>query len=733
MVEHPLAGIFFPRSIAVVGASANPEKLGYACVEGILKGGYRGKIYPVNPAAGSILGLECVRDSADLPENVDLAIVMLPAEKVPGVLETLASRGVKGAIIPAGGFAESGVRGVDLQRAIEGVCARGSMRVLGPNIPGFINADASLVATLAGGPVGGGPLAIVSQAGSVGYALVRGLLAKGIEFGRFICLGNQADISDAEIIEFLACDPRVRAIGLYVESVKSGRHFVEVARRASETKPIVVLKGGRTAAGLGAIFSHTASISSPARIYRAAFRKAGVVPAESLSLLGMLTFALAHQRPAQGDRIAIVTSLAGMGVIASDACERAKLALPAPSEATKALLAHVLPPMASMRNPIDLTGDVTPAMLAQTVEILAASGEYDGIVPLVMGVPGSAAFGNDAYASHLAPVLEAAIARGVAASVGWVMDEAGGVEFDRISATFHARGVPVSEMPEDAVHIMGGVVARGRIVGAAAWSRRAASAPAPEAWRVGLAARAAKGETVVTEHDAKTLLHAAGLRVATSRLATSVESAVAHATAIGFPVALKIQSAQVTHKSDVGGVALGLRNEAEVASAYRALVAKFERLDAGVSLDGVSVQPMILEKGIELLCGVSEDAQFGKYVMVGLGGVSVEVLEDVSLRLLPVDEIEVAEMLAELKGAALLQGHRGRTPVDRAALIRLVTDLCRLAEAPEVAELEINPILATGTGAVALDARLRLNAAADGSRLAAAAARSPAPAPLSNP
>jgi acetate---CoA ligase (ADP-forming) len=713
MHHHALSNIFFPKSIAVVGASANPEKLGYACVEGILIGGYRGTIYPINPTACSILGIECLANASELPEDVDLAIIMLPAEKVPGVLEILAARKVKGVLIPAGGFAESGARGIDLQRAIQTVCAQSAMRVLGPNIPGFINADASLVATLAGGPIGGGPLAIISQAGSVGYALIRGLHAKGIEFGRFICLGNQADISDAEVIEFLESDSKIHAIGLYIESVKDGRRFVDVARRVSRTKPIVVLKGGRTSAGLGAIFSHTASISSPDRIYQAAFRRAGVIPAQTLSQLGMLTFSFGRQPPARGDRIAIVTSLAGMGVIASDSCERLRLSLPSPSPATKALLEKILPPMASMRNPIDLTGDVTPAMLAHTIQILAASGEYDGIIPLVMGVPGSESFGNAAYASQIDPVLTEAVTRGIAISVGWVMDEVGGAEFNNVSKLLHAHGIPVSEMPEDAAEIMGGMVERGRIARSGSLDRQTLAAAPPQGWQTSVKKQAAAGAAVLTEHEAKTMLQAAGLRVTSSRLATSAEAAAASAHELGFPVVLKMQSADLPHKSDIGGVILGLRNEAEVSAAYEALVARFNDLGAGKTLDGIGVQPMIQEHGVELVCGISEDPQFGKYVMVGLGGVSIELLQDVSLRLLPVDDTEIDEMLRELKAAALLEGHRGKPTVDRVSLIRFIADICRLGDTPEVAELELNPILATSTGTIALDARMRLHAASN--------------------
>ena len=373
--------------------------------------------------------------------------------------------------------------------------------------------------------------------------------------------------------------------------------------------------------------------------------------------------------------------------------------------------------MASMRNPIDLTGDVTPAMLAHTIQILAASGEYDGIIPLVMGVPGSQSFGNAAYASQIDPVLTEAVAQGIAISVGWVMDEVGGAEFNNVSKLLHAHGIPVSEMPEDAAELMGGMVERGRIARSGSLDRQTLPAAPPRDWQTNVKKHAAAGAAVLTEHEAKTMLQAAGLRVTSSRLATSAEAAVANAHEIGFPVVLKMQSADLPHKSDIGGVMLGLRNEAEVSAAYEALVARFNHLGAGKTLDGIGVQPMIQEHGVELVCGISEDPQFGKYVMVGLGGVSIELLKDVSLRLLPVDEVEIDEMLRELKTAALLEGYRGKPTIDRASLIHFIADICRLGDTPEIAELELNPILATSTGTIALDARIRLHAAPNDGQL----------------
>ena len=693
-----------PESIAVIGASANPDKLGYAVVKNILDGGYRGKVYPVNPTAPSILGLECFRDAVHLPADVDLAIIILPAQKVPDVLRTVAARGVKGAVIPAGGFAESGGAGIDLERQIREICATYPIRILGPNVPGFINWAARLGATIAGGPVVNGELAIISQAGSVAYLLTRHFLAEQIRFGQFICVGNQLDVSEADVIEYLADDPTVRAICLYVESVKDGPRFLSIARTVSRRTPIVAVKGGRSAAGASAILSHTASISSPEQIYRAALRKGGVVLVDSLRTLGATAFALAYQRPNAGERIAIVTSLAGVGVLAADYCVQHGLRVPEPSEPVRTQLAKVVPPAGSLRNPFDVTGDVNPRMLAEIIGILADSVDYDGILLLVMGVPGSVDFGNAAYAAALKPALEAAIVKRKAIAVSWVMDEAGGQELSEVRRLLNPSGVPIVAMPEDAVAVMRGLVDYARDQ-ASIHNAQGGPASPEESVHADLELPA-DATSVLTEHACKALLEKLGLPVAKSRLAQSESEALALADHIGYPVVLKIQSPTLTHKSDHRGVALNLRNREEVMSAYRDMMARLGSRDG--PLDGISVQPMIAAKGVELICGVATDPQFGKYLMLGLGGVTTEVYGDVCQRMLPVSPADVGEMLNELKGAALLGGFRGGTGVDRKALIDFILRFCQLAGAKAFLEIEINPLLATPEGVFALDARAQV-------------------------
>jgi acetyltransferase len=700
---HPLARFFSPRSIAVIGASANPSKLGYAQVKTILDGGYRGRVIPVNPTAGEILGLPCLPDASDLPDGVDLAIVLLPAEKTVGVLRVLAAKGVAGAVIPAGGFAETGSEGAALQEEIRRIVAETGMRVLGPNVPGFINAAADLNATFAGGAVGSGDLAILSQAGSIAYLLMRNAAQDLISFARFICFGNQADLSESDLLDYLGSDAGVGAIAIYLESVRDGRRFVEVASRVSAGKPVVALKGGLTSAGTEAIFSHTASISSPESIYRAAFRKAGVVWANDLGMLSTSALALARQGSAKGNRVAIVTSLAGVGVVAADACERRGLSIAEPSAKLAAKLRSIIPAKGSTRNPIDLTGDVSPAMLAETIRALADSGEYDCILPLVMGVPGSEEFGNAAYAQACTEALGAARKAGLAVVVQWVADEADGKEISDVRRRLHALGVPVCLFPEQAADIIAGLVQRGTFLR----TTPGVSAGLGSAVEDQVRAAVKSAGPVLTEHVSKSILHVAGILVAGSRLAASQDEAVRLASEVGYPVVLKLQSPDATHKSDLGGVALDLEDANAVAQAYAAMTDAFKQQLPTATLQGVSVQPMICARGVELICGISDDPQFGKYMMVGLGGIAVEVMQDVSIRLLPLAEQEIREMLLELKCSKLLTGHRGSPTVDMDRLVSALHRVSLLGAIDEVAELELNPLLVSADGVVAHDARIR--------------------------
>ncbi|MCR5942780.1 acetate--CoA ligase family protein [Ochrobactrum sp. XJ1] len=700
--EHPLHRFFTPQSIAIIGASSNPEKLGHAAVKAILSGGYEGLVIPVNPTASEICGLPCISDASLLPDGIDLAIVLLPADQVLETVEKLSARGIKGVVIPAGGFAETGEEGALIEQKITEIARRAGMRILGPNVPGFTNNRARLNATFVSGQVASGNLAILSQAGSIAYMIQRNARQDGLEFGRFICFGNQVDLCAEDLLDYLSSDDDIGAICMYLESVVDGRRFVEIASRVTKSKPIVAIKGGRTAAGHGAIFSHTASISSPEMIYRAAFRRAGIVWADDMRSVGLLAMALSGQGGAKGPRVAIVTSLAGVGVVAADACEDQGLNVAEPSAALRARLATIVPAKGSTTNPVDLTGDVSPAMLAAVIRMIAESGEFDCVLPLVMGVPNSEAFGDLAYADACLEALREARAQGMGCAVHWVFDETGGSQIATVRERLATLSIPVTTYPEEAVSLLRGLVEHGRIkVGA---QEAAPACRRPEALSEAIAAR----KDVLTEHDSKMLLAQASIPVVPSILVRSGAEAVTAAEKIGYPVVLKLQSADATHKSDIGGVALNIEDAAQVLAAFEHMNASFSRHVPDGVMDGVSVQPMVKDAGIELICGVSEDPQFGKYLMLGVGGTAVELLKDVSLRLLPVGKTELREMLDELKCAPLLHGYRGKPAVDMDALVDTLSRIAAFGDMPEIVEVELNPLLATGKNARALDARIKL-------------------------
>ena len=398
-----------------------------------------------------------------------------------------------------------------------------------------------------------------------------------------------------------------------------------------------------------------------------------------------------------------------MGVIASDHADRLGLAVEPPSTTLQTRLAELIPPMGSLRNPIDLTGDVSPQMLADCINAISDSGEYDAVGALVMGVPGSTPFGNRAYADSVHAAAEKARARGLVVAVSWVLDEAGGAEIAAVRDRLHPLGIPVCPYPEDAIEILQALVERGRFVAGCEPKTPSLSANAREALTVGVA----RGIETLTEHATKALLEAAGVPVVPSRLVSDAEAAVKAADAIGYPVVLKVQSARATHKSDLGGVALNLSDAEAVRNAFERVSAAFaEKAPATATLDGVSVQPMLTASGVELLCGVAEDEQFGKFLTVGLGGTAIEVLDDVSVRLLPVGHDEIAEMLTELKAYPLLNGYRNTPPIESGALVETIFMIAALATQPELQEIETNPLFATSSGTFVVDARARLRVAA---------------------
>jgi acetyltransferase len=669
-MASPLTPLFRPSRIVMIGASANPEKLSFQIFRNLKEAGFNGEIIPVNPKGETILGIPSLKSATEIPQGTDLAVVMIPAKLVPGTILQLGERKVKSAIVITGGFAESGEDGAALQQELAKNAAQCGIRVVGPNCQGVNYPYHGLCASW---PLltRRGDMAIVSQSGTVGAALIDWASQDRLGFSAFVSLGNRADVDEADLISFFADDPNTKVIALYIEGVKDGAKFLSAVKACH--KPLVILKAGRTQQGRKAAESHTGSLAGRDEIYEAVFRQYRVHRAYTLEELYDYAKALAYVPAPQGNRVLIVTSSGGSAIIATDALEEEgfRLAPVAPELAKQ--LREFLPAHCPVGNPIDLTGDATASWYRRVLEL--ADGHYD-LVMTIFGDP--------------IPGASEVIRPGRCELVAYL----GGADVEREErAKMHEKKIAVFPTPERAVKAL----ARHTCFRRREWA--AQEAPAVTAAHVAAPAS-------LTPADSMAFLKQAGLPVTPFAAATNEDDAVAAARAIGFPVAVKINSPDVTHKTDVGGVVLNVADEAGVRAAFRKLAAV--EAAGGYRAGGALICGMA-DAGVEVIIGVTRDLQFGHAVMFGMGGTMVEVLKDVSFRIVPLSELDATEMIEEVRGARILQGVRGAKPADLAALKSLLLRASQIvAQKPEVEELDLNPIFVSPHGVQVADARIVL-------------------------
>jgi acetyl coenzyme A synthetase (ADP forming)-like protein len=697
-----------PRSVAVVGASPDRDSIGGAVFANLLDGGYRGELHAVNRRGRRIDGHVCHRSIAEVPGELDAAVLAIPAASVAEVARACAARGVRALVVLSAGFAEAGPDGVALQRELLAVCRAGGMRLVGPNCLGVIDTDPAVRLNASFAPTAppAGGVALLSQSGGVGIALLEQARALGIGVSAFVSAGNKADLSGNDFIEWCAQDERTRAILLYLESFGNPRKFARIARRIGRQKPIVAVKAGRSPAGARAAASHTgALLAGSERTVEALFRQAGVLRAETLGELLDLATLLERQPLPAGRRVAIVTNAGGPGILCADACQAAGLELPElPPALREDLTRHALPG-AALRNPVDLLAAATPATFAHAIEAIASSGAVDAIIAVF--VP--------PLVTRAADVAHAI--RSAAHAIGGRMPLLS-VFMTAASppAELHdpPAALPVFRYPEDAARALA------RAADHAAW--RAAPAGELPAFpdsrpheAAALIARAlARAESAdgswLEPSEVHALLAAHGIPLAPQRVVETAAAAGRAAKALGAPIALKAIAPGLLHKSDVGGVALGLRTPTAV---RRAAHAMRKRLDErAIELDGFLVQAMAPE-GVELLVGATGDPLFGPVVACGAGGVNVALTRDVGVRLAPMTDRDATELVRELALSPLLRGHRGAPAVDVAALEDAVLRVGALVDAhAEIAELDCNPVVAHPDGVVVVDARVRVAPAA---------------------
>ncbi|HET9653602.1 MAG TPA: bifunctional acetate--CoA ligase family protein/GNAT family N-acetyltransferase, partial [Usitatibacter sp.] len=701
--SHYLAPLFEPRSVALVGASERLEKVGGRVLENLIGAGYRGAMHAVNPKYRSVRGIACVPSVADLPQAVDLAVVATPAPTVPEVIARCGERGIHAAIVITAGFSEAGPAGQALERELLAAARAHNVRILGPNCLGIMRPPLGLNATFARGNAFSGSLALVSQSGAVCTAMLDWATPNGVGFSSVISLGASSDIDFGEIIDYLASDDKTEHILLYIEGVKDGRRLVSSLRAAARVKPIIVQKVGRHPAGSRAAVSHTGAIVGRDDVFDAVVRRTGIVRVNTLTQLISAAQALAsHVRPS-GDRLAVITNGGGPGVMAADRAAELNLPLATLTPETERKLSAALPTHWSHGNPIDLIGDAGPDRYRAAVSACLEDPGVDGVVamltPQAMTDPDAAAQAVIAAASGAhKPVIAC-----------WMGESSVGAARVKLRQS----GLPVFRGPEVAVETFAYLAQFYRN------QKALLEAPGPlvelEASDVSRArslvrAALAEGRKVLTPTESKALLAAFRVPNEQSFVATNEEEAARIADSLGYPVAMKVESPDITHKSDVGGVRLGLANAQAVSDAFVAMLAGIRQRLPQARIKGVALERMLLSAhSRELMVGIARDPVFGPAITFGAGGIAVEVLRDRAVALPPLNATLVDDMVHGTRIGRMLGRFRNLPAVDHAALEKVLLRVSEIAcEIPEIDELDINPLVADEHGAIALDARVVL-------------------------
>ncbi len=698
-----LRPILEPRAVALVGASRHPGTVGSTLLSNLRRAGFAGPIYPINRDAGEIDGLNAYRTVSAIGASVDLAVIAVPAVAVEDAVADCIHAGVRGVVVISSGFGEASAEGRAAERRLRELVRRSGMRLVGPNCMGVLNTDPAVLldATFAPTFPPAGNVAMLSQSGALGIAILDRVQALNIGISNFVSVGNKADVSANDLLAYWSEDPRTEVILLYLESFGNPRKFARLAPEIARRKPIIAVKSGRSAAGTRAASSHSAALASLDIAVDALFEQAGVIRTNTLEEMFDTAALLATQPVPAGPRVGVVTNAGGPGILLADACEAHGLALPTLDAATVASLRSFLPAQAGLSNPVDIIASATPEQFERAMAAVGNDPNIDSLV--VIYIPLLATTPDE---------IAQAIARGAAAvpatkPVSTVFLSARGAP-PLLSAGPRGR-IPSHSFPENAAMALAAAEKYGR------WRARPAGVPvlldnfARSTIRaiVDRVMHGTDGPCWLGSGDLATILGVAGIRMVESEQ-TSIDDAAAVGERMGYPLVAKAIAADVVHKSDIGAVILGLESAEAVDQAARTLQ---ERLRAvGKSLDGVLLQREV-RGGIEAIVGVTTDPTFGPLLVCGLGGVLVELLRDVAFRLAPVTDIDAAEMLGRLRSGKLLDGYRGAPPGDRAALIEIITRVSAIVDIiPELRELDLNPIkvLAPGEGAIVVDGRMRL-------------------------
>ncbi len=698
-VQTDLTRLFEPQSVAVIGASKSEGKVGNAVLKNLLSSNYGGEIVPVNPREEEIEGLKCYPSLSDYGP-VDVAVVAIPARFVPDVAEEIGVLGTGFLVVLSAGFKEVGHEGLKLERRVMESARKHGMRVIGPNTLGIMDTHTPLNASFSANFPLKGNIAFFSQSGALCAATLDWSLERGLGFSRFVSIGNKADLDEPDFIIDAALDPNSRSILIYMESITDGLRFLEASRAASRETPIVVLKSGRSSAGAQAASSHTGALAGSDRAYETAFRQAGILRAETMEDLFNLAMAFAQQPVPAGPRVAVVTNAGGTGIIATDAIERSGLAMAGFQRETLRKLREGLPAEASVTNPVDVIGDAGPDRYAFALRTVLEDETVDSVVALLCPT----AFTKPAETAREIIGLKQEFS-----AKPLLVVYTGGKAVRKGAEILEENGVPCFFFPEPAIRTLKGISDYAHL----------RDLPEPDMVQLDdvdrdrvrevITRAQSRGRNVLLGHECMEIMKAYRIPAVESRLARTMEEAVAVAEELGYPVAMKASSSQILHKTEVGGVKLNLETAQEVQSAFGEILDRVHRHFPTTPLSGVEVQEMA-PPGLETIIGMTRDVQFGPLMVFGMGGIYVNLLEEVSFRLAHgLDWKQAREMMEETKAWALLTGFRGAKPSDIKAVEDILVRVGTLVrDFPEIVELDINPLFCYHQGAKALDVKITL-------------------------
>lgn len=693
--------LFEPRSVAIIGASHNTEKIGYKILENIVGGGYEGRILPVNPKGGEILGHKVYESLDEAGGELDLVVTCVPARFAVDAVKGSADAGAKFNLVITSGFSEVG--NIEEERDLTAYSVERGMRIIGPNIFGMFSASAKLDANFGPGGITAGNVAIITQSGALGLAMIGKTAVENMGISAMVSVGNKADIEEADLLEYLMEHDLTKVILMYVEGVGDGDRLVDVLEEATRRKPVVVIKSGRSKRGAVAAASHTGSLAGSDEVFDAIMRQCGVLRAESVQEAFNLCKFLSTTSLPKGENVVIVTNGGGIGVLATDACEKYNVTLYDDNENLRSIFDAVTPGFGSTKNPIDLTGGATSADFTGALNAALERDEIDAVISLYCE---TAVFDAD----NLSQMIEESSRKYSEAGKPVVFSIFGGATTEAALDTLTKKGVPVFGDVYETVACLGGLYRHWRNAAAEPAGVDEESIDEKAIARIVEGARA-DGRGFLLAQEGRDLMEAAGIGMPETRVARSMDEAVRFAEEIGYPIVMKVVSRDILHKSDVGGVALDLENREEIIDAYQAIMSNCRARVPDARIKGIQVSEMA-PTGVELIVGARKDPAFGPTIMFGMGGIYVEVLKDVTFRAVPFSRAEAIEMMKEIRAYPLLLGVRGEERKDIESVLDTIIRLGTVIQrCPGISDIEVNPLMAyeQGKGAKAVDIRVLLS------------------------